>query len=278
MKPKKFSIEASDKLALRGKLYAVNNPQALVLIVHGLGEHQDRYTHVAEAMNAAGFSCFTFDIRGHGISDGKRGHIPSYEQLIDDLDKLIDHSINKVNAPLVLYGHSMGGNIVANIILKRKREEVKAVIISSPWLKLNMKLQFMELLAGKIMYRIWPGFIRKSNLNPHFFSHDKEVVNRYIEDPKVHGKVTPGLFFAHRNAGHWALKHAHPLDIPLLVMQSADDEIVSPAASREFADKTGATFKLWEGMYHEPHNELERDRVLNFVTDWIQEQLKSTPA
>jgi alpha-beta hydrolase superfamily lysophospholipase len=278
MKPKKFIIEASYKIALRGKHYATDSPQALVLIVHGLGEHQGRYVHVTEALNAAGFSCFTYDVRGHGISEGKRGHIPSYEQLLDDLDRLIDYVVKNNNAPVVLYGHSMGGNMVANFILKRKREEMRAVIISSPWLKLKMKLQFLELLVGKIMFRIRPDFIRNSKLNPHFFSHDQEVVKRYIEDPKVHGKVTPGLFFGYRKAGLWALKHAHPLDIPLLLMQSADDEIVSPEASREFADKTGATFKSWEGMYHEPHNEVEKDKVLDFIIGWIKEQLKNTPA
>lgn len=274
MKIEEISIEASDHLVLRGKLYNIDDPQAIVLIVHGLGEHQDRYIHVAEELNAAGFSCFTYDIRGHGISEGKRGYIPSYEQLLDDLNIIIDYLANKIEVPVVLYGHSMGGNIVANFILRRKRDEIKAVIISSPWLKLKMKIQFLELLLGKIMSMIWPGFIRNSNLNPHFFSHDQEVVRQYIEDPKVHGKITPGLFFGHRKAGLWALEHAHQLDIPLLLMQSESDEIVSPAASQKFAEKTGATFKLWEGMYHEPHNEVEKEKVLNLVVDWIKEQLK----
>jgi alpha-beta hydrolase superfamily lysophospholipase len=148
------------------------------------------------------------------------------------------------------------------------------VIISSPWLKLKMKVQFLELLVGKIIFIIWPGFIRNLNLDPHFFSHDQQVVKQYIEDPKVHGKITPGLFFGHRKAGLWALEHAHEFKTPLLVMQSEKDEIVSPSAAREFAEKAGATFKVWEGMYHEPHNEVDKEKVLAFVIGWIKEQLK----
>ena len=276
MKKDHFSIVTTDRISLQGKIHRVDEPSAVVLLSHGLGEHQDRYFHVAKILNDAGISFVTYDIRGHGISEGKRGFIPSYEQLLDDHDRVVDYVLKICGKVfLVLYGHSMGGNIVANYILRRKRPEVNAAVLSCPWLKLRMKVQFLELLAGKIMYVVRPGIIRNSNLNPHFFSHDQEVVKQYLADPKVHANVTPGLFFGHRKAGMWALKNAGKCEIPVLVMQSGSDEVVSASASRQFAEKAGATFKLWEDMYHEPHNELGKEDVLDFVVSWIGQQLKS---
>jgi alpha-beta hydrolase superfamily lysophospholipase len=94
-------------------------PKAVVVLVHGLGEHINRYQHVADAFVKAGYAMQAFDLRGHGKSAGQRGHTPTYESLMDDIaDFIADAQKRYPDLPVFFYGHSMGGNHVINYDLR----------------------------------------------------------------------------------------------------------------------------------------------------------------
>lgn len=272
---KSNSLATKDFLELFIDSFSVPEGKASIILVHGLGEYKARYQYIAEAFNQANYSFVIYDLRGHGDSQGKRGYTPSYDVLLDDLEAVIDYIAEKNNAPLVLYGHSMGGNIVANYLIRKKDVRIQAAIITSPWFKLRMKASSFQLTLGQLALKIFPGLSQNTNLNPDFLSQDPQVVKEYREDPKVHAKITPLLFFAMRKAGEYAIDNAHAINVPLLVTHGTADSITDPDATKDFAENAGknTTLKLWPGLYHETHNEFEKEKVIKNIINWLQEQI-----
>ncbi|GAG77006.1 unnamed protein product [marine sediment metagenome] len=137
MKHSEFEFKTFDGLSLFAQSWQPESqPQAVICLIHGMGEHSGRYAHVADRLTKAGYTIFTFDLRGHGKSEGPRGHTPSYEALMQDISSLLEVA-NKQFPQLssFLYGHSLGGNLVLNYIL-RHQPQLEGVIVSDPWLRL----------------------------------------------------------------------------------------------------------------------------------------------
>ena len=250
--------------------------KAVVVLIHGFGEHTARYAHVGEALNKAGYTLVGFDLRGHGRSGGPRGHTPSYEALLNDLaDFLLWSEKRYPGLPRFLYGHSMGGNLVLNFALRRK-VEVAGVIATGPWLKLAFDPPGVQISLARLMNRIAPGFTQKSALDTAALSHDRRVVEAYNNDPLVHSRISARLFISIYESGLWALDRAGEFSVPLLLMHGKADRITSSAASAEFAERAGkiATWRPWEGLYHEIHNEPEKAEVIQTMIGWMNDHLK----
>jgi alpha-beta hydrolase superfamily lysophospholipase len=176
--------------------------------------------------------------------------------------------------PRFLYGHSMGGAVVVNYLLKRPAN-VKGALVTAPLFQLAFEPPAFKVFLGRIMNNIFPKFTEKANLDADAISRDKEEVRKYNADPYNHGRITTGLFFGMQEAGKWALAHASELKTPLLVMHGTADRLNSYEASKAFSEKASdhfITFKTWEGYYHELHNEPEPDRteVLNYIVKWLE--------
>ncbi|GAB4479703.1 MAG: alpha/beta hydrolase [Anaerolineales bacterium] len=246
-------------------------PQAAVILIHGHGEHINRYAHVAQAFNQAGFALLGFDLRGHGQSEGQRGHTPSYEQMQNDIADFFAQVMRRYpGLPLFFYGHSMGGNLTLNYLL-RAQPAVRGAIVTGPWIRLAFEPPAAKIALAKMMDAISPSFSQSSGLETAALSRNKAVVEAYIADPLVHSKITSRLFLGMYAAGLWSLEHAAELKVPLLLMHGSADRLTSPAASREFAEKAGSlvTFKLWDGFYHEIHNEPEQAEVIQTMVAWL---------
>jgi len=255
----------------RGWEPQASTPKGVVCLVHGHGEHVGRYDHVGEALSAAGYALLGFDQRGHGRSAGQRGHIPSYEALLDDIALLLEQAMNRYPAlPLFLYGHSMGGNEVINYALRRK-PALSGVIATGPWLRLAFEPPALKVALGRMMNRIFPAFAQKSGLETAALSRRPDVVRAYESDPLVHDLISARLFVEMYTAGLWALEHAPDFPLPLLLMHGSADRLTSAEASREFAQRAGGqvTLRIWEGGYHEIHNEPERGEVFQTIIAWL---------
>jgi alpha-beta hydrolase superfamily lysophospholipase len=249
------------------------SPRAAVCLVHGLGEHSGRYAHVGLRLNDAGFSLLGFDLRGHGRSGGPRGHTSSYDTILDDISRLVDEAAALFpGQPRFLYGHSMGGGLVLNYALRR-RPSLAGVIATSPWLRLALAPSPAKLALARATGHLLPTFTQSNGLNPADLSRDPEVVRAYESDPLVHGRISSRLAVSVLDAGEWALAHAAEFALPLLITHGSADRITSAEASREFARHVSgdSTFRLWEGFYHETHNEPEKAQVLGFMADWLRE-------
>ncbi len=245
-------------------------PKAAIALVHGHGEHSGRFEHVAAALTGAGYALLGFDLRGHGRSGGSRGHTPSYDALLDDIAVFLAQVQKRFPGLPFLYGHSLGGNLVLNYALRRK-PDLRGVIATSPWLKLSFQPPAAQLVLARMMNGIAPGFTQNSGLNVNGLSHDRAVVDAYVNDPLVHEKISARLYLSMHESGLWALEHAYDFTLPLLLMHGSADPITSAEASREFAARAGKTaeLKIWDGMFHETHNEPQKAQVLQAMRDWL---------
>ena len=166
------------------KLYYINSnvddPSAVVCILHGHGEHIGRYHHVMEHLKAQNIASVGFDFRGHGRSEGKRGHMPSMDQVLSDVEESLKFvRLNYLDVPMILFGHSFGGCVVLNYVLKKPIIELAGFIVSSPWLALAFEPPKWKVKLGRIMASILPKLSLKSELNPDHLSKDKGEVEKY---------------------------------------------------------------------------------------------------
>jgi alpha-beta hydrolase superfamily lysophospholipase len=268
--------KSRDGLEMYARGWKPETPRAVVVLVHGLGEHVNRYPHVAEALAQAGYAMQGFDERGHGQSGGARGHTPAYEYLLNDItDFIADAQKRYPGLPVFLYGHSMGGNQVINYVLRTPNNKLKGVIATGPWLRLAFEPPAMQVTLGKLMNNLYPAFSQANGLDQSALSSDPAVVKAYATDPLVHEKITARLFVSMYTNGLWALEHAADLKIPLLLMHGNADRVSSAKASAEFAQKAGkiVTLHLWDGFYHEVHNEPGQAEVLKAMVDWLGQHL-----
>ena len=246
-------------------------PKGVICLVHGLGEHSGRYAHLAAFLNQAGYALLTFDLRGHGKSEGQRGHTPSYEALMKDIARLLEEAAERYpDRPRFLYGHSLGGNLVINHALRR-RLPLDGVIATGPALRTAFEPPAWKITLGKIMYNLWPTLSMSNGLDCQGLSRDPEVVRAYNDDPLVHDRLSARLGMDMLEAGLWALEHAAEFPLPLLLMHGGADRLTSAQASREFAAQAGdvCTLKIWEGFYHEIHNEPEQRQVFEYLLEWL---------
>ena len=273
-----FTLTAKDGTSLYGREWLVENPTAALCLVHGLGEHIGRYEHVAQFFNENGISFFAFDLRGHGHSEGKKGHTPSHDMFLDDVEELLMYARAEYNdIPLILYGHSLGGNIVSNYILKKNVNELAGAIISSPWLSLAQEPPSWQINLARMVSGFLPSLTQSNQLDINQLTHDDQVNLAYKKDPLVHDKISTKLFTECYREGLWALENAHKNKIPLLIYHGSDDAITSAEGSKTFAENAGenVTYTRWEKSKHEPHNDVEKHEVLEKNLDWISNLITS---
>lgn len=254
-------------------------PRAVVCLVHGLGEHSGRYAHLGRYLNRAGYSLLALDLYGHGKSGGQRGHLPELKTYLQQIDLLLEEAQRKwPGKPRFLYGHSMGGLLVLNYTLQEK-PALAGVIVTSTGLRTALEEQKAKVVLVRLLGSVWPTLVIPSGLDPTGLSRDPEVIHAYRTDPLVHDRCSAGWGRIMLSVQEWDREHAAEFPpIPLLLMHGTRDELAYPEGSRKFASQVpgGCTLKLWEGLYHETHNEPEQEQVFQFLVEWLDEQLRST--
>jgi alpha-beta hydrolase superfamily lysophospholipase len=272
-------------------------PRAMVLLVHGLGEHACRYEHVAEKLLGWGFAVRAYDQRGHGESGGARGVLPHPGALLDDLTDIVDdtraHCLRvpalrrargtaQKRLPLILLGHSLGGLVVSRFVSLNTRP-VDGLVLSSPALDAGLS-RWQKLLLG-IMPRLAPNLCIGNGLNPRYISHDEAVVRQYQADRLVHNRISPRLGSFIATAGPATVEAAARWNTPTLLMYAGADRLVNPAGSRAFARRAASSPSVKPGtvsaacfdqLYHEIFNEAEAERppVFEALKTWLDARFK----
>ena len=268
---------ADDGLEMYGQDWTPDKKaQAVVCLVHGLGEHSGRYAHVGAAFSEARFVLSAFDLRGHGKSGGQRGHFPSLDALMQDIRRHLALTCEKYSGlPLFLYGHSLGGLLVLNYGTYCEHTLIGVITtgagLRSPLLEQKAKITLSKIIGGML-----PKMTIPTGLDPNGISRDPQVVRAYQQDPLVHGLATLSGARVGFAAVERAFAHASEFPVPLLLMHGAADNITYPRGSQEYADlvQVDCTVKFWEGLYHEVHNEPEQAEVLKFTVKWMKARLK----
>ncbi|MEQ8704687.1 MAG: alpha/beta hydrolase [Phaeodactylibacter sp.] len=272
MQKRTFFWTTADGIRIHACEWKTGDPRAVICIAHGLGEHIERYEHMARWFNARGFSVFGYDRRGHGQSGGKRGHSPGLDPLLDEIAQLlVEARTDYQNLPVFLYGHSQGGGLVLSYALRR-HPQVTGVIASGPWIQLSFTPPSALVALGRLMRNLYPGFLQPNNLDPKLLSRDSKVVEAYEKDPLVHNRISAAVGIDMMQEGDWIMQQKGGFPVPLLIVHGDADGVTSAEASEAFAGQLEGdiTFKSWPGMYHELHNEPEKVAVFEYVLNWLE--------
>jgi alpha-beta hydrolase superfamily lysophospholipase len=247
--------------------------RAALVVVHGFGEHSGRYAEFGERMASYGISTFAMDLRGHGLSEGRRGHVASFDILLQELDRFRREveGLADFRIPLFLLGHSFGG-----LIALRYQEEYntrfEGAIISAPWLATAVRVPRWKVNAAQSLSRVLPALPFRAGVRAEHLSHDRDIVDAYRADPLVHDRITPRLFTELSTAMGLALQRSDRIQEPLLFLVAGDDRLVDTERALTVARSITAadvTIRVYPGYYHEILNEVDRASIHREIRDWI---------
>jgi acylglycerol lipase len=275
----KFEGSNGISFYIRGWDPTNNRPKALLSLIHGLGEHTGRYLHVGKSMTDAGYALVGFDLRGHGKSGGARGHFPSLNTVMQDMRQFSKFLVQRYpDIPHFLYGHSLGGLLSLAYALQYPAG-LNGVIVTGAALRSSLQEQKNKIAMVNLLGSVLPSITVPSGLDATTISRDADVVQKYINDPLVHDKTSLGLGKAALKAIEQCFTHAKEFAPPLLIMHGSVDKLTYPSGSEDFAKlatetNKDVTLKLWDGLYHEIHNEPEKAEVFKVMIEWIDKHLK----
>nr|WP_229013136.1 alpha/beta hydrolase [Paraburkholderia gardini] len=249
-------------------------PRATVALVHGLAEHAGRYTALAHELNAVGIELVAIDLRGHGLASGARVWIKRFDDYLDDADTLLSVA-SRPGTPLFLMGHSMGGTVAALHAIERAAgngPKLHGLILSSPALAAGRDVPRWMITMSRIISRVWPRF-PAMKIDASLLSRDPAVVEANRGDPLVHHAAVPARTGAEILDAMTRIERGRAsLRLPLLVWHGTADRLTEPDGSRDFGAHAGSpdkTLTLYNDSYHETMNDLDRDRVISALIQWI---------
>jgi acylglycerol lipase len=247
-------------------------PWASVVLVHGLGEHSGRYEHVGDQLAAAGLDVYAYDHRGLGGSAGRRGDVERWSQFHDDLaERLAAVRATAGTRPVVLYGHSMGGLIVAGYCLS-EHPKPDLVVLSSPGLGDTLAAWKHTLAA--VASRILPTLSIPNGIDGTTISRDPSVAAKTIDDPLcVKTSTTRMGAAAFAEQDRVRAQAEQGLGVPTLVLHGLDDGLVPAQASEVFEGAPGVERRTYKGLRHELHNEPEGPEVIDDIIGWLRGQV-----
>ena len=250
--------------------------KAVVCLVHGLGEHSSRYKELPTELTNSGFAFLGYDQRGHGKSEGRKGHTPSYEAFLSDLSKLIKEAEKRFpNKKIFLYGHSMGGNLVLNYAIRNKAEKIAGIITTGPWLKLSRPFSPATNFLAVVLNKFFPTFRTFHGIKSSDSSNNKIKNTDVGKDKLLHPWISARTYISIQEAGEWALEHASGFNIPLLILHGGCDKVTSPEGSRQFVSKvkTENSLLIYDELSHELHNEPRRAEIFSKIVEWLNEHV-----
>ena len=263
------SVDAGD-VALLYRAWEVENPRAHLRIVHGLGEHGGRYSRLAEALLERGISTFAADLRGHGVSGGRRGHVTRFEDYLEDHRRVLEATPQ--SSPAFLLGQSLGGLIALRLLQTGGTGTVRGAVLSAPAVDLPEPQPWWRDPAAKLLSPFAPNIAVGNGIDPADLSRDPAEVEAYRNDPLVHDRVTIRLFREMRRAMRRAREEGSAVTAPVLLLAPGDDRITAVAAALEVAADfaTPAEIRELPEDLHEPLHDRGAGAVMQEIIRWIE--------
>jgi len=278
MKHLESKYETHDGLSLYLQAWLPVHPKAAIFLIHGLSEHSSRYAHLAQRLTAQDIAVFTFDGRGHGKSSLPKPDVyfEDHTDYLKDIDALFQKAHSYLpKLPIFLYGHSMGGALAASYVINYS-PEVKGVILSAAALKPAENTSKILIAASSLISKYAPK-LKVLKLDPKQISHDEEEVSKYIADPLIYSDPIPArTAYEVLQMMRGIEEKAGSFTLPVLILHGSEDKLTNPKGSDEFFKKAGSKDKTlipYPGLYHELHNEFEKDEVIKRIISWIEKRI-----
>jgi len=252
-----------------------SEPTMVLCLIHGLGEHSGRYEEMAKYYVSHGIEVVSFDLRGHGRSDGQRGHCDEFSQIMKDIDRfLYQASKMDVTQPHFIYGHSLGGMLAIKYALSHPGE-YSGVILSAPMFKPAFEPPKWKVMLGRSIQSIWPTLSLSNEVDMNTLTRDKTILEAHKIDPLSHDRISAKFGTQMLEEGERLLEEASAVDFPLLMMHGNADELTCHKASTMFSEHAGqqCTLKIWDDFFHELHHEPEKEDVFDYCIKWMGSKL-----
>ena len=276
MEIKKITVKTKDGTNVKTKIFDVEGtPVGVVIISHGFGEYIDMYDPFIENLTKANYACVIFDQRGHGEDSNvakTQGEIPGYEYFLDDIDAIrakMDELYPQV--PVILYGHSMGGNIVASYLINRNQAAFAGAVLETPWLRLYKPMpKVLEGLA-KVLGDISSKFAKVNELRRHEVVRPLAGHKTITDFPHYHNRISFRLFAGVTKAGEYAIANAKKITIPTMLICANNDMVVCPEAIKEFGANANSNveLKVYDDAYHAIHADLASVRYIPDLIEFL---------
>jgi len=252
-------------------LYEAAAPRAAVLLLHGWFDHAGRWRELGERLREAGLSTYVLDLRGHGRSGGRRGHLSRFSQLLGDLQAFRRVVRLRTGRPQVLVGLSFGALVALRYLETQPSDPIAAAVICSPWLGLAFRPPVWKLVAARLLADLWPTVPLPADLDAESLSRDPAVNRAYAEDADVHHVMTPGAWREIQWAQRAVAADGSRIESPLLFLLAGEDRVVDAPLARAFAGalEGGVPVRWYPEMYHEilhdPQREVAVGDILTFI-------------
>jgi Lysophospholipase len=248
---------------------SISPSKGTILITHGLGEHSGRYLHVGDFFARAGLTTLAFDLRGHGSSDGRPVFIGRYQDYLDDLESAIAYLERP--EPLILFGHSLGGQLVLAYAQSAKNPPA-GYIAASPWLSLSRPPSIWLEEIARMLNLVFPSYRFPTGIGPGDNSRDQALLDSFPDPDKGHQFITVRTYFEIIKMSRQLITRPSA-NAPVLLTHGQVDVVTSIDATRAYFEKLIAPTKAFiaypEGR-HELHNDLIRAAVLDDYLNWIE--------
>lgn len=252
------------------------SPRALI-VFHGLGEHGGRYLHVPHYLKQVVDAVFCIDYRGHGRSEGLRGHVEDFGVFIDETISSVMALDQKLKArfgrsEIHLFAHSMGGLIALHSLSHDPGLPIHSATLSAPLLKIKVPVPLTKRVAAGVLSKMWGSLQLQSELDPSTLTHDREAVIAYRQDRLVHRKLTPRFYSEMNGWMEKARKIRKGIKPPLQLLVPLRDAVVDSDEVQDFFKKlhhSQKEIKTYPEFYHEVCNEVGREKAFEDIAKWI---------
>jgi len=269
------TLTAPDGTLLVYDMYEAAGPRAAILVLHGWADHAGRWRDVGERLSAAGYSTYVLDLRGHGRSGGRRGHLSRFSQLLGDLQAFRRVVRLRTDRPQLLLGTSFGGLVALRYLETQPSDPIAGAVVVSPWLGLAFRPPAWKRLVARLFADLWPTLPVPARLDADTLSRDPVVNEAYGADPSVHGLMTPGAWREIQWAQRAVPADGYRIESPLLFLLAGEDRVVDAHLARAFADslKGPVLVRWYPEMYHEVLHDPQRDTAFGDVVAFLAGRL-----
>lgn len=254
-----------------------SKPKAVILGIHGLGEHADSYRLLAEGLQDTGYQLFFSDLRGHGRSAGKRG-VGTIDEFVRDIKVFTPLVQAKFpDLPFFFLAHSMGGLVLLKLLIRHGSLGASGAVLSSPLLGVAVEVSGIKKGAAQWLSKLTPNLTMNNEIPPENLTHYKKVIERNETDHWRHDRISPLLYTSMLRNMEYVFNRPDKIQLPLLMQQAGDDLVVSaPKAIELFGHLTMADKELitYDGYYHEIYNEIWREKPIGDLVRWLDRHLK----
>lgn len=276
------SFQAHDGTELFYQTWTAAQARGTLVVTHGMAEHSEAYDRCfARGMNLKGWNVISWDLRGHGRSQGKRGHVDSFKLFSEDLHSFVQflNRQGKLSQPFAQVGHSMGGLIALRYLIDYGDEGASALALSSPLLGVNVPVPPIKDLAARVLNRLVPSLTMGNELLYENLSRDPDMLTLYEKDPLRHDKISPALYLGMLESIAYVKTKGQEVKLPAICQVAGHDLIVNRHEAESFFSTVGSKekrFMIYEHSYHEIYNDLDRDNVFSDLDSFLKKVMGLT--